>query len=245
MLHASLQLQGLLRPVPAGPGSGRLLAPGDRLGPPGLRHAVVPGREAGLTRPAGQGGGEGPEADPEADSESFARAFAAHEPDVVQVCRRLLGRRDEADDATQEVFLRARRAFARYDPERPFRPWLLAIAGNLCIDRLRQLAVEQRVFADLDPEDAADGGEARSPLTRLLRREERRAVSEAIGRLPLKYRLPLVLRYFGDLDYEAIAQTLGVSRNQVATLLFRAKQRLRRAVREPAAAPLRRPGRRP
>jgi RNA polymerase sigma-70 factor (ECF subfamily) len=52
-------------------------------------------------------------------------------------------------------------------------------------------------------------------------------VLEAIDGLPLKYRVPLVLRYFEELDYEAIADTLDVTRGQVGTLLFRAKRRLR------------------
>lgn len=230
MLQVLLQPDERIRSAAGGLGPGRPGAPADSLGLPGLRHAVAPGRGAGLARPAGQDGGNGTGGD-----NGFARAFAAHEPDVIRVCWRILGGRDEARDATQEVFLRARRAFASYDPERPFRPWLLAIAGNLCIDRLRHRAVEQRVFTDLDPDEApAAGDEALSPLSRLVHREERRALSQAIGGLPLKYRLPLVLRYFSDLDYDAIARTLGVSRNQVATLLFRAKQRLRRAVQSPS-----------
>jgi RNA polymerase sigma factor (sigma-70 family) len=64
-------------------------------------------------------------------------------------------------------------------------------------------------------------------LTRLIRAEQREALDTAIDLLPRKYRLPLVLRYFSELDYGAIAEVLGVRRNQVGTLLFRAKRRLR------------------
>jgi len=148
-------------------------------------------------------------------------------------CRRFLG--DEADrDASQEVFLKARRGFASWDPERPFRPWLLAVAGNHCIDQLRRHSREARLFdsRDLDPGDLLDAGP--SPLRLALRSEERGRLLDALDDLPQKYRLPLVLRYFQELDYEAIADVLGVSRGQVGTLLFRAKRLLRQALNDDA-----------
>jgi RNA polymerase sigma-70 factor (ECF subfamily) len=147
------------------------------------------------------------------------------------VCRRLLGSSDAAEDATHEVFLRARRGIASFEPGLPFRPWLLGIAGHLCLDRLRRRRTEARLFdaRNLDGDDLADLGA--SPLRQVVREEERRGILRAIDALPLKYRLPLVLRYFNDLDYDAIADVLGVTRNQVGTLLFRARrwQRRRRA----------------
>ena len=66
-------------------------------------------------------------------------------------------------------------------------------------------------------------------------REEREAVGRAIAGLPLKYRVPLALRYFSDLDYDAIGKALGVSRSQVGTLLFRAKRMLREAMQAPSS----------
>jgi RNA polymerase sigma-70 factor (ECF subfamily) len=144
----------------------------------------------------------------------------------------MLGGSEEARDAPQEVFLRVRRSFDTYDSERPFGPWLLAIAGNYCIDRLRQQASEQRIFADLDPEEVPAEANGPSPLGRLVAHEERQSIGRAIAGLPLKYRLPLVLRYFSGLDYGAIAENLGVSRGQVGSLLFRARQQLRESIEE-------------
>lgn len=166
-----------------------------------------------------------------ADESSFEALFRAHEADLQRHCRRLLG--DEAErDATQEVFLRARRGFASWDRERPFRPWLLAVAGNHCIDQLRRRSRETRIFdgRDLDPGDLLDPGP--SPLRLALRTEERGRLLDALDGLPQKYRAPLVLRYFQELDYDAIADVLGVSRGQVGTLLFRAKRLLRQALRD-------------
>ena len=139
----------------------------------------------------------------------------------------------------REVFLRARRAYDRYDPVRPFRPWLLSIAGHHCIDQLRRRATEKRVFQDGEPSDAdlhrspCAGHQRSSPLSRAVAAQERGAISRAIESLPLKYRLPIVLRYFSDYDYAAIAAALDVTPNQVGSLLFRAKRLLRERLREP------------
>lgn len=164
-------------------------------------------------------------------ADRFDGLFRAQERDVARLCRRLLG--DEAGgDAVQEVFLRARRGFDRYDPERPFKPWVLSVASHHCIDQLRRLAREARIFEprDLDPSDL--GAPGPSPLRHALVSERRARVLEAIDGLPHKYRLPLVLRYFEELDHAAIAEILDVTRNQVATLLFRAKRRLRARLAE-------------
>ncbi len=212
----------------------------DSLGATARRRDVPRGRETGLTQAGSGETAPDPGQVPEAPA-AFAEAYATHEPDVVRVCRRLLGGREEAKDAPQEVYLRARQSFSHYDPARPFRPWLLAIAGNYCIDQLRRHANGQRVFVDVDPEEAeAPEAAGLSPLGGLLAREERDLLGRAIAKLPVKYRLPLALRYFSELDYDSIAEVLGVSRNQVATLLFRAKQRLRAALDEPGRSPRRR-----
>jgi RNA polymerase sigma-70 factor (ECF subfamily) len=160
-------------------------------------------------------------------AEAFDALFRRHQDVVTKLCRRLLGTEAAAQDATHEVFLRARRGFDGYDPKRPFRRWLLGVASHHCIDQLRRRGREAHLFeaGDLDPADLADPGP--SPLARMLGTEERERVLAAIDALPHKYRLPLVLRYFEDLDYAGIAELLRVSTNQVGTLLFRARRRLR------------------
>jgi RNA polymerase sigma-70 factor (ECF subfamily) len=192
---------------------------------------VSPLAERGArSREKGAGvGGEQPVAERAraGDPAAFDALFRAHASDVTRVCRRMLDSEATAQDAAQEVFLRARRGFASYDPERPFRSWLLGIAGHYCIDQLRRRSREARLFeaGDLDAADPSDPGA--SPLSRALAAERRSQVLEAIDALPLHYRLPLVLRYFHELDYGGIADILNLNRSQVGTLLFRAKRRLR------------------
>jgi RNA polymerase sigma-70 factor (ECF subfamily) len=166
-------------------------------------------------------------------ADDFTALFEAERVDIACVCRRLLDDSAAAEDAANEVFLRARRALSSYDSEQPFRPWLRAIASNYCIDQLRRQKTERKLFSRADLTD--DGLVDTSPdvLRCLTRNEERREVLAAIDALPAKYRLPLVLRFYRDFDYEAIAELLNITRNQVGSLLFRAKKLLRERLADP------------
>jgi len=165
------------------------------------------------------------------DREAFAELYGAHAEPVARLCRRLLGSEEEAQDARSEVFLRAREAIASYDPRRAFRSWLLAIASHHCIDRLRRRALEGRLFepADLAEDTLPEVGP--TPLGSALLRERRDQLLTALDALAPHQRAPLVLRYFAELSYDEIAALLGVSTREVGVLLFRAKLRLREALR--------------
>jgi RNA polymerase sigma-70 factor (ECF subfamily) len=167
--------------------------------------------------------------EPGAAGTSFEPLFRTHEPDVRRLCRRMLGEQ-AARDAAHEVYLRAQRGFGSWDPQRPFRRWLLAVTGNYCVDQLRRRSREARLFdaSDLEAGDLLDPGP--SPLRQALHAEERVRLLEAIDALPQKYRVPLVLRYFEELDYDGIGDVLGLGRGQVGSLLFRARRRLREAL---------------
>ena len=164
------------------------------------------------------------------DSDAFAAAFALHREKIERLCRRMLDDAASAEDATSEVFLRAHRSLSTYDSNQSFVPWLRKLATHYCIDQLRRRKTERTLFgaADRSTDDFAD--DAPSALLGIAHRQERHALLEALDQLPTKYRLPLVLRFYEDLDYHAMAEILGVSKGQVGTLLFRAKRQLRRAL---------------
>ena len=171
------------------------------------------------------------------DGEAFASLFREYDRDVRRVCRRMLGDSQSAEDAVSEVFLRARNALGGFESDRLFRPWLMAIAGHYCIDQLRRRTSEARVFSENEPQESDLESPGPSPLGRLVVAEQRQALGRAIESLPLRYRLPLLLRYFDDMDYAAIAKSIGVTRSQVGTLLFRAKRLLREEVEAQASEP--------
>jgi RNA polymerase sigma factor (sigma-70 family) len=166
------------------------------------------------------------------DRDAFGQLVGHYGPDVQRLCRRLLGSAVESEDASQESFARAHAALGSYDPARPFRRWLLAIAAHCAIDALRRRRRESRLFEreSILADTLADPGP--SPLQHGLSAESRRRLLAAIEAQPDLYRTPLALRYLADLDYGEIAEILGVSRNQVATLLFRARRMLRETLAE-------------
>ena len=164
------------------------------------------------------------------DDEALGEIYRRYVRRVFGLCRYMLDSRESAEDATGEVFLKLQRSIESYDSSIPFPRWLLRVAGNQCIDVLRRRRRGQRVIVEVD--DGAAVIEATSsepsPLGAVLSTEERVQVRDAIARLPENYRVPLVLRYYGELSYDEIAQQLGLQRNYVAALIFRAKQELRR-----------------
>lgn len=166
----------------------------------------------------------------EGDAEAFAELYRLFSRRVFGLCRHLLDSREAAEDACSEVFLRAQRAMKSYNRALPFSRWILSIASHYCVDQLRRRRVERRLFTPEDLDAPEPRGPAVSPLKHALVREQRDTVRQAVSKLPERYRLPLVLRYYSEMSYEQIAGALGLNRNHVATLIFRAKKDLRRSL---------------
>jgi RNA polymerase sigma-70 factor (ECF subfamily) len=164
------------------------------------------------------------------DGEALEEIYHRYVRRVFGLCRYMLNSRESAEDATSEVFLKLQRSIESYDSSIPFPRWLLRVAGNQCIDALRHRQRGLKVFVEVEDEAAViDATSAEpSPLGAVISKEERVQVRDTITRLPENYRVPLVLRYYSELSYEEIAQQLGLERNHVAALIFRAKQELRR-----------------
>jgi len=164
------------------------------------------------------------------DAEALGEIYRRYVRRVFGLCRYMLASRVSAEDATSEVFLKLQRSIDSYDGSIPFPNWLLRIAGNQCIDAMRRRRRGRQVIVEGD--DATTVIEAASldpsPLGAVLTAEERAQVRDAIAGLPENYRLPLVLRYYSELSYDEIAQELGLQRSNVAALIFRGKQELRR-----------------
>jgi RNA polymerase sigma-70 factor (ECF subfamily) len=164
------------------------------------------------------------------DNEALAEIYRRFVRRVFGLCRYMLDSRESAEDATSEVFLKLQRSIDSYDGSTLFPKWLLRVAGNQCIDVLRRRLRGRKVIMEV--EDGAALIEAASsepsPLGAVISMQESAQVRHTISRLPENYRLPLVLRYYGELSYDEIAQQLDLERNYVAALIFRAKQELRR-----------------
>lgn len=156
--------------------------------------------------------------------QAAARVLTArHAPRVFALARRMLGETAEAEDVTQETMLRLWRIAPDWEPERAaLGTWLYRVASNLAIDRLRRRRPgSTEVLADL-PDDAPGA------VRRLEARDRARALDEALGGLPERQRLALVLRHFEELGNPEIAEVLEVSVEAVESLLARGRRALAR-----------------
>lgn len=165
----------------------------------------------------------------EPSAESLALIYAAHYRHVLQVCRRFFRHREDAEDAAAEVFLKLPNVLGQRNASLPFRPWVSQVAGRHCIDKLRKRKRER--CSPLVGEDVHADDSTPSPLSQVLRSEEQRRVREQLNRLPECYRVPLVLRYYKRMSYSEIARTLNRQIPTIKTLLYRAKNKLRRNLR--------------
>ncbi len=161
---------------------------------------------------------------PHSEEVRFERLYQDHYARVYGLCRQMLRAPHEAEDATQEAFLRAYRARARYDPGRPFAGWILNIAARHCVDVLRRRSKERQLFADVPSAESDAEADAAEALATLIAAERADAVQRAVAALPDRYRVPLLLAFYAEASYEEIAELLGITRNHVGVLLLRAKR---------------------
>jgi RNA polymerase sigma-70 factor (ECF subfamily) len=164
--------------------------------------------------------------------EGLSAIYRAHYRHVLQVCRRFFRQPEDAEDAAAEVFLKLCRVLHQKDEKLPFRPWVSQVAGHHCIDKLRQRKREKSLsLEEIGPSGIADRSTA-SPLSQILRKDEQRQVREQLARLPEKYRVPLVLRYYRQMSYSEIARALNTRLPIARVMIFRAKNYLRRNLRQ-------------
>lgn len=161
-----------------------------------------------------------------ADS-GFDETYRTHHRRILALCRYLLKSMHEAEDATQEVFLRAYRNRSSLDETKSPLNWMLKTATNHCVDRLRRRNREVLFHESADPEQIGPSRVSEDTLEIMVRAEKGDRVRSAIQSLPDRYRVPLVLAYYNEFTYDEIAHALDLKRNTVATLIYRARRRLR------------------
>jgi RNA polymerase sigma-70 factor (ECF subfamily) len=163
------------------------------------------------------------------DSEAWGEVYRHYAPAIFRFCRRVLPTREDAEDATMEIFLKLRDKLNQYEPDRPFSAWLYRVAANHCWDQLRRRKLRQ----DRETEDVDDVPLTHpdpSQLEQLITERSGTEVRQALRALPARARMALVLRYYADMDYNEIADALGVERTFVGVVLLRARHQLRDAM---------------
>ena len=170
------------------------------------------------------------------DSDAWGELYREYAPAIFRFCRRALPAREDAEDATTEVFMKVRQKLGTYDSSRPFTAWLYKVASNHCWDTLRRRRIRQDLETG-DLETLPLEHPEPDQLEQLQAAHTSKEVRDGLAQLPDRARMALVLRYFGDMSYEEIADTLGVRRAFVGVLLLRARHQLREILQSGAASP--------
>ena len=154
------------------------------------------------------------------DRNAFGELVTCYQTGVFNVCYRLLHERTEAEDLTQETFMRAYDRLHIYDLDREFGPWIRRIAANLCLNYLES----RKVTVQLDEERDAD--ESQRPEKQVEVQERSAQIRAALLSLPPHYRVVIELRHYQELAYDEIASELQIPLSDVKSHLFRARKLL-------------------
>jgi len=154
------------------------------------------------------------------DEGAFAELVRRHEGPALRLAQSITRDRAEAEDAVQEAFLRAYRNLERFDPERPFGPWIMKIAANRALSRSARRSKHRALEADPAPAEEPGLDAA------LTRKEELRRVQDAVAALPPLDRAIIGLRYEQGLKVSDISRSLGLTLSAAKVRLFRARERL-------------------
>jgi len=156
------------------------------------------------------------------DPQAFSQLVEIYQRPVYNLCYRMLGDAQDAEDAAQETFLRAYKSLKHYDHSRSFSTWLLSIAAHYCIDQIRRRRAVVVSIEDLPLQDVPD--QEMGVEGRVSRVEEGRKVRALLDRLEATDRALVVMYYWYDLSYEEICQALKLSESAVKSRLHRARR---------------------
>jgi RNA polymerase sigma-70 factor (ECF subfamily) len=168
------------------------------------------------------------------DTQAWGDLYREYAPAIFRFCRRAMPTREDAEDATMEIFMKLRDKLVQYDSSRSFTAWLYKIAANHCWDLLRR----KKARHDKDMEDVTEVPlECPEPnqLEKLIEERTGEEVRKALDKLGMRARMALVMRYYSDMSYDEIADALGVRRQFVGVVLLRARHELRQALGESSA----------
>ncbi len=163
------------------------------------------------------------------DVGAFEELVRVHQQIALRVAFLVMGDRTEAEDVTQEAFVKAYHALARFRQDSPFRPWLLRIVRNEALNQRRRQGRQDRLTLRL-ANDTVSGDAAPSPETTVMSRMDRETVLAAVNALPGRYREVVAHRYLLGFSEVETAATLGIPAGTVKSRTARALQRLDRAL---------------
>ena len=159
------------------------------------------------------------------DVEAFARLVDGHYDRCARIAYRILGNREDAEEAVQDAFLRAYRALGSYEDRERFSPWLTRILVNQCRTMYARVSRRDEIFSDMDA--AAGLFVAREAVD-----DAWPDLEVALAQLPPDQREAIVLRYADDMSYEEMARVTGAGQSALKMRVQRAFTRLRVLLQE-------------
>lgn len=162
------------------------------------------------------------------DAVAFEILVERYKKLIYTTAYRMMGNKEEAEDVSQEAFIRIYGSLGRYNPEFKFSTWAMKITTNLCLDQLRK---RKNVALPMDelPEITDDD---KTPEESFISNETGREVQAAIDKLPVKYKEFLILFHVQNLSYQEIMDITGESLTIVKNRLYRARQMLKEIIME-------------
>jgi len=164
------------------------------------------------------------------DTEAYGQLVKLYQKSVFNVCYRMLNERRDAEDLTQESFVRAYQRLETFDLTRPFGPWIRRLATNQCLNYLQRKFF---VYEELEEErqlPSADRG--KNPETEQVQREQAESIRGAISRLSPQFRAVIEMRHFQDMSYAEISEALGMPLSDVKSNLYRGRRQLAREMKD-------------
>jgi RNA polymerase sigma-70 factor (ECF subfamily) len=166
------------------------------------------------------------------DQDAWSQIVRQHWRKVFNLAYKFVGRHDEAEDLTQDVFLKIFKALHTFDRRANFQTWLISISRNLCIDHYRSVRKERETMArDVDASQLTPPAHGRSPLGELEQLDLRKRIREALAELPPTLREAVVLRDLQEFSYQEIAAQLHLPEGTVKSRINRGRLELARQLR--------------
>ena len=176
----------------------------------------------------------------EDDCEAFDEIVALYKDGIYNYIWRMISNREDAEDLTQEAFVRAFAAIKSFRRESNLRTWLYRIAANLCVDRYRRAGLEKQLVVPLAQSRQDESGDSTAwdlpdsthdPQHVYERTELQEQIQKALARLPEKLRSVILLLDLEAMSYEEIAETIGCPVGTVKSRIFNARMQLRNLLR--------------
>jgi RNA polymerase sigma-70 factor, ECF subfamily len=189
------------------------------------------------------------------DQHAWEQIVRLHWRKVFNVAYKFVGKHDEAEDLTQDIFLKIFKALKTFDRRANFQTWIISISRNLCIDHYRSVRKERQTIArEIDANDLQPASIERGPYHAVEHQDLRTLLRQALQTLPLTLRTAVILRDLHELSYQEIADRLGLPEGTVKSRINRGRIELARqlkrlqdkqpALRRRRGAPARARGRR-